>query len=149
MPDHKTMPQAPSQRRILAFDFGTHRIGVAFGQELTATAKPLPILPARDGIPDWQQIEALIKEWQPDAFVVGLPVNMDGSAGPITPRARKFGNRLHGRFHKPIFSMDERLSSFEAKQKLEHAGNKNSIGLDSMAATLILESWFREQQPGQ
>ena len=139
------MPQAVSQRRILAFDFGTHRIGVAFGQELTGTATPLPILPARDGIPDWQHIEALIKEWQPDAFVVGLPVNMDGSEGPITPRARKFGNRLHGRFHKPIHTMDERLSSIEAREKLAEANQKNRIGLDSMAATLILESWFREQ----
>lgn len=139
------MPKAATQRRILAFDFGTHRIGVAFGQELTGTATPLPILPARDGIPDWQQIEGLIQEWQPDAFVVGLPVNMDGTEGPITPRARKFGNRLHGRFHKPIHTMDERLSSIEAKEKLASATQKNSIGLDSMAATLILESWFREQ----
>lgn len=139
------MPKAVVQRRILAFDYGTHRIGVAFGQELTGTATPLEILPARDGIPDWQQIEALIKEWQPDAFVVGLPVNMDGTEGPITPRARKFGNRLHGRFHKPIHTMDERLSSIEAKEKLASANQKNSIGLDSMAATLILESWFREQ----
>ena len=139
------MPKVTNQRRILAFDFGTHRIGVAFGQELTGTATPLPILPARDGIPDWGQIEKLIQEWQPDAFVVGLPVNMDGTAGPITPRARKFGNRLHGRFHKPIHTMDERLSSIEAKEKLAEATQKNSIGLDSMAATLILESWFREQ----
>lgn len=139
------MPKAAIQRRILAFDFGTHRIGVAFGQELTGTATPLPILPARDGIPDWQQIEILVKEWRPDAFVVGLPVNMDGTEGPITPRARKFGNRLHGRFHKPIHTMDERLSSIEAKEKLASATQKNNIGLDSMAATLILESWFREQ----
>jgi len=135
-----------SQRRILAFDFGTHRIGMAFGQELTGTASPLPILPARDGIPDWLQLERIINEWQPDAFVVGMPLNMDGTEGPITPRARKFGNRLHGRFHRPIHTMDERLSTIEAKEKLAEASNKNRIGLDSMAATLILESWFREQQ---
>jgi len=135
-----------SQRRILAFDFGTHRIGMAFGQELTGTASPLPILPARDGIPDWLQLERIIHEWQPDAFVIGLPLNMDGTEGPITPRARKFGNRLHGRFHRPIHTMDERLSTVEAKEKLAEASNKTRIGLDSMAATLILESWFREQQ---
>jgi len=139
------MAKSKSQRRILAFDFGTHRIGVAFGQELTGTATPLSILPARDGIPDWQLIAKLIEEWQPDAFVVGKPLNMDDSEGPITPRARKFGNRLHGRFHRPIHFMDERLSTIEAREKLEGSANKNSIGLDSMAATLILESWFREQ----
>lgn len=133
------------QRRILAFDFGTHRIGIAFGQELTGTAKPLPILPARDGIPDWLKLGKIIEQWQPDAFVVGVPLNMDGSEGPITPRARKFANRLHGRFHRPIHTMDERLSTIEAKEKLAAADNKNRIGLDSMAATLILESWFREQ----
>lgn len=141
------MAQSKLQRRILAFDFGTHRIGVAFGQELTGTATPLPILPARDGIPDWQQIAKLMEEWQPDAFVVGVPLNMDGTEGPITPRARKFGNRLHGRFHRPIHTMDERLSTVEAREKLEGSANKNTIGLDSMAATLILESWFREQAP--
>ena len=133
------------QHRILAFDFGTHRIGMAFGQALTGTASPLPILPARDGIPDWQKLGKIIEEWQPDAFVVGVPLNMDGTEGPITPRARKFANRLHGRFHKPIYTMDERLSTIEAKEKLAECNNKNSIGLDSMAATLILESWFREQ----
>ena len=137
------------QRRILAFDFGTHRIGMAFGQELTGTASPLPILPARDGIPDWLKLERIIDEWQPDAFVVGMPLNMDGTEGPITPRARKFGNRLHGRFHRPIHTMDERLSTIEAKEKLAQASNKNRIGLDSMAATLILESWFREQQTSE
>lgn len=136
-----------TQRRILAFDFGTHRIGVAFGQELIGTATPLAIIPARDGVPDWQTIAKLVEEWQPDAFVVGMPLNMDGSEGPITPRARKFGNRLHGRFHRPIHSMDERLSSVEAREKLHNSSIKNSIGLDSMAATLILESWFREQVP--
>ena len=81
--------------------------------------------------------------------VVGVPLNMDGSEGPITPRARKFGNRLHGRFHRPIYTMDERLSTVEAKEKLSEVNHKNSIGLDSMAATLILESWFREQQPSK
>ena len=136
-----------TQRRILAFDFGTHRIGAAFGQELTGTATPLAIIPARDGVPDWQSIARLVEEWRPDAFVVGMPLNMDGSEGPITPRARKFGNRLHGRFHRPIYSMDERLTSVEAREKLHDSSIKNSIGLDSMAATLILESWFREQVP--
>ncbi len=131
-------------RRILAFDFGTQNIGVAFGQALTGTATPLKPLKARDGIPDWEQIASLVQKWQPDAFVVGIPINMDGSEGEITMRARKFKRRLEGRFHKPGFDMDERLSSFDAESQLmESRRSSAKISIDSMAAKLILESWFR------
>ncbi|MGB0957148.1 MAG: Holliday junction resolvase RuvX, partial [Litorivicinus sp.] len=83
----------------LGFDYGLTRIGVATGQTLTRTASPLCVLKASNGTPQWEQIEALIREWQPVALVVGLPINMDGSDNPITARARKFAKRLHGRFH--------------------------------------------------
>ena len=124
----------------LCFDFGTRRIGVAYGQSVTGTAQPLQTLAARDGIPDWQEIEKRVKQWQPGAFVVGLPYNMDDSESELLLRARKFGQRLEGRLHRPCYGMDERLSSFEARGLLLR--RESDAQLDSLAAQLILESWF-------
>lgn len=140
---------ASPHRSILAFDFGTHKIGVAVGQTLTATTTPLPELRASNGQPDWDQVAALIAEWQPDAFVVGVPVNMDGSEFELTARARKFGQRLHGRFGKPWFAMDERLTSFEARElaRSQPRGKGNRGLVDSLAASLILQSWFDNEWP--
>ena len=142
------MPEAPNtQRQVLAFDFGTRRIGVAFGQQLLGTARPIAMLPARDGIPDWDQIAALMTEWRPDQLVVGLPLNMDGSENEMCARARKFGKRLHGRFHLPVAMVDERLTSFEAKgEVLAEHGQRDfgRHGVDDLAAVLILETWFHQ-----
>lgn len=135
------------QRQVLAFDFGTRRIGVAFGQELLGRARPLTMLAAKDGIPDWAFIAALIEEWQPDQLVVGLPLNMDDSENDMCLRARKFGKRLHGRFHLPVAMVDERLTSFEAKGDALAAGGDRDFGrqgVDDKAAVLILETWFHE-----
>lgn len=145
------LPQWPDKLKqhinVLAFDFGIKRIGVAFGQSLTATARPVDILPANDGVPDWSQLEALVQEWQPDVFVVGLPYNMDGTENEIFLRARKFGQRLEGRLHKPCYGMDERLSSFEARDQIVNQGSNNKHTdlqkeVDGLAAKLILESWL-------
>jgi len=130
---------------LLAFDFGTKSIGVAIGQQITGSARPLNAIKARDGIPDWQLIERLLKEWQPDFVVVGLPLNMDGTEQPLTDRARKFSQRLHGRFGVRVELHDERLSTVEARAELfAHGGfralNKGSV--DSLSAVIILESWF-------
>lgn len=132
---------------LLAFDFGTRKIGVAVGQTQTLTTTPLPELPAKEGQPDWNAVAKLIGEWQPDAFVVGVPVNMDGSEFDITARARKFGQRLHGRFGKPWFAMDERLTSFEARDQTKDLRRQGGGLVDSIAASLILQSWFTEQWP--
>jgi putative Holliday junction resolvase len=137
----------PGQRQVVAFDFGTRRIGVAFGQELLGKARPLTMLPARDGIPDWLVIEKLMAEWQPDQVVVGLPLNMDDTENDMCDRARKFGKRLHGRFHVPVDMVDERLTSFEAKGEVMAAGGERDFGkhgVDDLAAVLILETWFRQ-----
>ncbi|WP_241488341.1 Holliday junction resolvase RuvX, partial [Winslowiella iniecta] len=107
-----------SAMTMLSFDFGTKSIGVAVGQQLTGTARPLTAIKAQDGIPDWNLIERLLKEWQPDLVVVGLPLNMDGTEQPLTARARKFANRLHGRFGVPVELHDERLSTVEARADL-------------------------------
>ena len=137
------------QRLILAFDFGTRHIGVAVGNELLHSARGLAPLPARDGIPDWNVVTRLIDEWQPDLFVVGLPLNMDGSESLMSTRARKFGNRLHGRYGKPCEMVDERGSTQEAKRIAHgagHRGNYREESVDGIAAVLILEGWFAHQE---
>ncbi|KDE40140.1 MAG: Holliday junction resolvase RuvX [Nitrincola lacisaponensis] len=137
----------PSFDTALGFDFGTRRIGVAFGQRLTGTASPLEPLNARDGIPDWVQLEKLIQTWQPDCLVIGIPLNMDGTISDMARRARKFANRLHERCQRPCFLMDERLTTREAKQLHRAAGggqNYRKDPVDSIAARLILEDWFAD-----
>ena len=137
------------QRLILAFDFGTRRIGVAVGNELLHSARELTPLPARDGIADWNVVTRLIEEWQPDLFVVGLPLNMDGTESLMSTRARKFGNRLHGRYGKPCEMVDERGSTQEAKRIAHtagHRGNYREESVDGIAAVLILEGWFAHQE---
>lgn len=132
-------------KTLLGFDYGTKSIGVAVGQEVTATAKALNALKARDGIPNWDEIGKLIAEWQPDLLVIGLPLNMDSTDQEITQRAKKFANRLHGRFNLPIALHDERLSTAEAKELLfERFGYRGlkKGNIDSMSAQLILESWM-------
>lgn len=138
------MPDA-ANRRVMAFDFGTRRIGVAVGQEMLGSGQPVALIAARDGIPDWQNIEALLQEWRPDLVVVGLPLNMDDTENDMCARARKFGKRLHGRYHVPVEMVDERLTSFQAKGEVMAAGGNRDFGrhgVDDRAAVLILETWF-------
>lgn len=130
---------------LMGFDFGTQRIGIATGQRITCSANPLDPIKARDGIPNWEQLQRIVEQWQPDAFVVGLPLNMDGSESDMSLRASKFARRLEGRFHKPAALHDERLSSFEAKgMVMEHSRERNfgQYSVDGLAAKLILESWM-------
>lgn len=132
---------------ILAFDFGTYSIGCAVGQSITGTAQGLLSFKAQDGIPNWDQIGKVIAEWQPDLLVVGLPLNMDGTEQPLTQRARKFGNRLNGRFNLPVAFQDERLTTVAAKSEIFSRGGYKALKkdkVDSISACLILESWFEE-----
>lgn len=138
----------PKPQRLLGFDYGSQWIGVAVGQTLTASASELPALAARDGVPDWQQVGKLIEEWQPDRLIIGLPLNIDDSESEMSRRARKFANRLHGRFGIAIEMMDERLSSFAARGEIIEATGSRDFkqqGVDSIAARLILESWLSTQ----
>ena len=135
-------------RTFLGFDFGMKNIGVAVGQELTHTANPLTVIKAREGIPNWDQIQALIDEWQPQKLIVGLPYNMDGSEQEMTAAARRFGNRLNGRFHLPVEWQDERLSTFEALDQLgiqSKMQSNNREDVDRISAQLILQSWLNQQ----
>ncbi|MBS9433673.1 Holliday junction resolvase RuvX [Photorhabdus hainanensis] len=136
-----------SNRTIMAFDFGTRSIGAAIGQEITGTARALTSFKATDGIPNWQQIEKLLKEWQPDLVIVGLPLNMDGTEQLVTVQARKFANRLHGRFGVQVQLQDERLTTVEARAHLFDRGGYKALSkgkVDATSAVIILESWFEQ-----
>ena len=139
-------PVAP--KLLLGFDFGTKQIGVAVGQMITRQARELCNLKAQDGIPRWEQIEALIKEWQPDALVVGLPLHMDGTPSDMCVCAEKFARRLNGRFNLPVHTHDERLTTFEAKgQRLSQGQQRGSYKeqpVDALAAALLLQGWLEQ-----
>ena len=132
----------------MAFDFGLRQIGVAVGNAQFGTSQPLAVQRARDGQPDWDAVAALVSEWQPDLLLVGDPLNMDGSDSELCQRARRFGQRLHGRLGLPVEMVDERLTSFEAKQASSergHSGDYKRQPVDSLAAQLILDTWLSEQ----
>jgi putative holliday junction resolvase len=134
------------KKPIIAFDFGTKRIGVAVGQALTCTATPLPPLPAQAGVPNWDAIKMLEKTWDPQAWVVGLPLHMNDTEQPITQRVRLFIEALKLHTKLNVYEMDERLSTLEARSQLFEAGGYSALqkkSIDSFAAKLILERWFR------
>ena len=130
-------------KMLLAFDFGEKRIGTAVGQSVTRTATPLETIPVRRMKPDWSAIDTLIDAWKPDALIVGLPLNMDGTEQRITAHARRFARRLHGRSGLPVHLADERLSTREAWTRLIESGSRRD-GPDAVAAQVILEGWFAE-----
>lgn len=146
------MTQNAAPLTVLGFDFGLKKIGLAVGQSVTQTVNPLVTLASNNQQPDWNKIEQAIKEWQPDILVVGLPVHLDGEEQAMTQAARKFGNRLNGRFNIPVEFMDERLSSYEAEQRLKEINSnkkqtnkrQTAMDIDKIAAQLIVESWFRQ-----
>lgn len=129
----------------LAFDFGTKSIGCAIGQSITGTAQALPAFKAQDGIPNWESIEKCLKEWKPDVVIVGLPLNMDGTEQNLTLLARKFANRLQGRFGVNVHLQDERLTTTQARSEIFERGGFKALKkgkVDGISACLILESWF-------
>ncbi len=132
-------------RTLLGFDYGHKRIGVAVGQTLTATATPLTTVRVTAAEPDWAGIGELIETWQPDALVVGIPLNMDGTEQATTRTAREFGRELARRFRLPVHSADERLSTVEARRRLVEAG-RHALDEDPVAAQIILEAWLQEHQ---
>ena len=131
--------------RIMGFDFGTKRIGVAFGQTITKTAQALKNIRATAGEPDWQALDQLVKQWQPDAMVIGIPLNMDGTEQPLSQAARAFAEKLGVRYHLPTFETDERLTTKDARERLFKEGGYKALQdgqVDQVAAQLILENWF-------
>lgn len=137
-------PSFLMSQTVLSFDYGTKSIGVAVGQMITQTAFPLAALKANDGVPNWERIQAIYDEWLPDKVIVGLPLNMDGTEQEITARVRKFANRLHGRFKKPVELCDERLTTVDAKSTLFELGGYKKLTkekIDSVSACVIFQSW--------
>lgn len=129
----------------MAFDFGLRQIGVAVGNTQLGTSEALTVLRARDGQPDWRELEALIQEWAPDLVLVGDPINMDGSVSELAERSRRFARRLEGRLGLITEMVDERLSSFAVKSEardLGHRGDYNRRPIDSEAAALILRDYL-------
>ena len=130
---------------VIGVDFGTSSIGFAVGQTLTGTASPIKAIKAKDGIPNWDEIEKILAEWQPDKVIVGLPLNMDGTEQLITQKAKKFANRVHGRFGVQVDMHDERLSTTDARASLFEAGGYRNLkkgNVDAQSAVVILESYF-------
>ena len=135
---------------VLAFDFGTQRIGVAVGNTLTRMAHPLATIQGERNDERFAAIAALVAEWQPGTLVVGLPTHADGSAHEMTQRAQRFARQLDGRFGLPVALVDERWTTEAARSAQEAAGGSANTGRrgravrDQVAAQLILQSWFDE-----
>lgn len=126
---------------FLAFDYGRRRIGAAVGEPLSGSARGLVTLPGGSALP-WERIDALVREWRPEGFVVGWPTQADGGETTLGPAIRAFAGELEGRFGKPVYWSDERLSSHLARDRCR--SGRNDPGLDAHAAAVILEGWFLE-----
>ncbi len=147
-PEPAPAPVAAGGGSVLAFDVGRRIVGVAIGHRLTGTARALVAVPARNGTTDWDAIAKLVREWQPDAFVVGLPLALDGGEQPMSVFARAFGDELQKRFARPVHAVDERHTSREAARRFAAqraagtAKRKHADAIDALAAQIILESWL-------
>ena len=132
---HK-ISQETTLQTVLAFDYGTKRIGVAIGNSVIRQAQPLKTIQNKSLDETFQSIQKLVKEWEVTHFVVGLPMHPDGAEHEMTKRAKRFGNQLHGRLNLPVKWVDERYTSAVAD---DQQGD-----IDGQAAALILEQYFQE-----
>ncbi len=130
---------------VLAFDFGTQRIGVAIGESLLGQARPLSVIDAAANDERFAVIGKLITEWQPTLLIVGLPLRMDGAEHDMSARCRRFAHQLEGRFRLPVELVDERLSSADAEANLAARGidwRTRKDHLDAAAAAILLQNFF-------
>ena len=125
--------------QILAFDFGTKKIGVAVGQTVTRSSSPLTIIFNTKNKINWPAIEELVDEWKPELIIVGKPLNMDGTESDIMKRVNNFVKKLKKISGTECEYVDERLTSFEAREKVADSG---SSLVDAHAAKIILDNWF-------
>lgn len=143
------MPDLSQPQLILAFDFGTQKMGMAVGSSLIESATPLSLFAMKDGIPNWDELLKIVKQHQPNLFLVGLPLNMDDSESELSARARKFARRLRHQTNIETVMVDERLTTREARDELEHyqtQGRAKKLAADSVAAALFIESWYRHPE---
>lgn len=133
---------------VLAFDVGRKIVGVAVGQRALGTARALGTFDARDGAFDWPALDAFVADWQPECFVVGLPLRLDGGEQDMTRFARGFAKTLGRRHARPVYEIDERHTSREASRRFATqrahglARRKHAESIDALAAQVILESWM-------
>ena len=123
---------------VMAFDFGTRRIGVALGNTLTKSVRPLKTIDGSTNDAKWTAITRLIDEWKPLVAVVGLPRHPDGQPNEMTPKAQRFANQLTGRYNLMVKHVDERYTSAVIENENPNAD------IDAESAALILQQWFDE-----
>lgn len=147
--NERPLPHKRNAEQFIGFDFGLRRIGVAVGDNITGVASLRPAVLCNDG-PNWRAVRQEIEQWKPDACIVGLPLNLDGSSQAMTRRAQRFARELKKRYKLPVYLCDERLSSREADAEIRLAradGRKTRKtrkgDRDSVAARLILEHWIK------
>lgn len=142
------MPNLLNSGIYIAFDFGMKHIGYAIGQKTTQTASSGGTIAAKSGIPEWQKLDAIIKEWQPEALIVGWPLNMDGTLQPLTEHVSQFAKSLEEHYQLPVHFTDERLTTKEARERLFTVGGYKSLTpsqVNAMAAKIILENWLHSK----
>ncbi|WP_174479168.1 Holliday junction resolvase RuvX [Paraburkholderia bannensis] len=132
-----------AEATLLAFDYGEKRIGVALGNVLTRSARALTVIQNRSIDSRFEAVAALLREWQPDRLVVGLPSHPDGTPHVMTKQAKRFGNQLNGRFQLPVEWVDERYSSVDAESRLRERGER-AEHVDAEAACVILQQYLDE-----
>ena len=141
----------PTVRCVLGFDVGRRRIGVAVGNTVSASARGIAVVAARDDGPDWDAVAALVRQWRPDRLLVGDPLTLDGEVQEITRHARAFAREAGERFALPVQMVDERSSSREADSRFAErrrqgaARRRDASRLDAVAAEIIVERWLQER----
>jgi putative Holliday junction resolvase len=141
-------PRVLNATIVLGFDYGARRIGVALGNRVAHSARALEVLPNAAHGPDWARLDAILREWRPDALLVGLPLMLDDSEQANSRAARNFSVALETRYRLPVVLVDERLSSREAAQRFAErrargtARRKHAAALDAIAAEIIVERWL-------
>jgi putative Holliday junction resolvase len=133
---------------VLGFDYGKKRIGLATGQTITCSATPCKTIQQIDGNPDWAAIGNEIKQWNPQALIVGMPYHTDGSENKMTAAARQFCYELEKRFKLPVIEINEALSSQQAEEILKESmkiNQHNKQEIDKMAAAIIVQRWLDQQ----
>ena len=147
MPEPTAKPLSPNGF-YLAFDYGQKRLGVAGGQSVTRSANPVEVISVTGGR-HWFRIEQLVQEWQPCGLVVGMPCTADGTVTPFIRRVSRFASDMEARFHLPVYRVDERLSSYAARDRCSRIKHRKMRPLDDAAAAVILQTWFdcHDSQP--
>lgn len=133
--------------KLIGLDYGKSRIGIASGQMITKTATPIATIAAKQGEPEWHELDKIIKQWRPSDIIVGLPIDAKDQETKITEEARVFAQKIELRYQKPVHLISETFSTREARWRLEEVQNKSNrhLKVDAFAACVILETWMNEQ----